>query len=260
MTLSRLRAALVLLSFASLTLPLMPVQQLFVWFWPRMARAFPMYYHRLVLRILDVRVNIDGEVLKQGPAILAANHVSWLDIVILSSVAPVSFIAKRDVNAWPLFGALARLQRTVFVDRDRRHTTGTSRDEMQERLKTGDVLVLFAEGTSGDGARVLPFKSTFFAAAEHPGVLVQPLSIVYTGHRNLPMTRRLRPLYAWYGDMEMPPHLWEAAAHGPIEVKIICHAPLSITDHGNRKSLAKQAEEAVRQGLMHSLHGGAKMS
>jgi 1-acyl-sn-glycerol-3-phosphate acyltransferase len=256
---SRLRATLVLMSFAGLTLPLMPVQQLFVWFWPRMARRFPMHYHRLVLRLLDVRVNIYGEVLKQGPAIFAANHVSWLDIVILSSVAPVSFIAKRDVKSWPFFGALAQLQRTVFVDRDRRHTTGISRDEMQDRLKAGDMLVLFAEGTSGDGARVLPFKSTFFAAAEHPGVSVQPLSIVYTGHRNLPMTRRLRPLYAWYGDMEMPPHLWAAAAQGPIEVNIICHAPLSMAGHGNRKTLAKQAEEAVRQGLVHSLHGPAKM-
>ena len=260
MTLSRLRAALVLLSFASLTLPLMPVQQLFVWFWPRMASAFPMYYHRLVLRILDVRVSIDGEALKQGPTIFAANHVSWLDIVILSSVAPVSFIAKRDVKSWPFFGALAQLQRTVFVDRDRRHTTGTSRDEMRERMKAGDMLVLFAEGTSGDGARVLPFKSAFFAAAEHHGVSVQPLSVVYTGQRNLPMTRRMRPLYAWYGDMEMPPHLWGAAGRGPIEVKIICHAPLSIADHGNRKTMAKQAEEAVRQGLVHSLHGRAKMS
>ncbi len=257
---SRLRAALVLLSFAGLTIPLMPVQQLFVWFWPRMARAFPMYYHRLVLRILDVRVSIDGEALKQGPTIFAANHVSWLDIVILSSVAPVSFIAKRDVKSWPFFGALAQLQRTVFVDRDRRHTTGTSRDEMRERMKAGDMLVLFAEGTSGDGARVLPFKSAFFAAAEHHGVSVQPLSVVYTGQRNLPMTRRTRPLYAWYGDMEMPPHLWGAAGRGPIEVKIICHAPMSIADHGNRKTMAKQAEEAVRQGLVHSLHGRAKMS
>ena len=257
---SRLRASLLLTGFAGLTLPLMPLQQLFVWFWPRMARRFPMHYHRAVLRILGVRVHVDGEALKTGPAMLVANHVSWLDIVILSSVAPVSFIAKRDVKSWPFFGALAQLQRTVFVDRDRRRTTGTSRNEMRERLKAGDMLVLFAEGTSGDGACVLPFKSAFFAAAVHPGVSVQPLSVVYTGHRNLPMTRRMRPLYAWYGDMEMPPHLWGAAGHGPIEVKIICHAPLSIADHGNRKNLAKQAEEAVRQGLVHSLHGPGKMS
>ena len=259
MNLSRLRAALVLFSFASLTIPLMPVQQLFVWFWPRMAKKFPMYYHRLVLRILGVRVSIDGEVLKRGPAIFAANHVSWLDIVILSAVAPVSFVAKRDVKSWPFFGALAQLQRTVFVDRDRRHTTATSRDEMRDRLNAGDMLVLFAEGTSGDGARVLPFKSAFFSAAEHSGASVQPLSIVYTGHRNLPMTRRLRPLYAWYGDMDMPPHLWSAMAHGPIEVKIICHPPLTIAAMGDRKSMARHAEKAVRQGLIHALHGRAKM-
>jgi 1-acyl-sn-glycerol-3-phosphate acyltransferase len=197
--------------------------------------------------------------LKQGPAIFVANHVSWLDIVILSSVAPVSFVARHDVNAWPFFGALARLQRTVFVDRERRLTSGASRDEMRDRLAAGDMLVLFAEGTSGDGTRVLPFKSTFFAAAENSGVAVQPLSVVYTGHRNLPMARRLRPLYAWYGDMEMPPHLWAAMGQGPIEVKIICHPPLTMADHGDRKTLARQAEKAVRHGLVHALHGRDKM-
>ncbi|MBL8902662.1 MAG: 1-acyl-sn-glycerol-3-phosphate acyltransferase [Rhizobiales bacterium] len=257
---SRFRATLVLLTFAGVTLPLMPVQQLFIWFWPRMARRFPMHYHRLVLRILGVRVRRDGETLQQGPAIFAANHVSWLDIVILSSLAPVSFIARHDINTWPLFGALARLQRTVFVDRARRHTSRASRDEMRERLAAGDMLVLFAEGTSGDGTRVLPFKSTFFSAVENSNVAVQPLSVVYTGHRALPMPRHLRPLYAWYGDMEMPPHLWAAMAQGPIEVNIVCHAPLSTADHGDRKTLAKKAEEAVRRGLVDTLHGRAKMS
>lgn len=252
---SRLRATLILVCFVGFTLPLMPLQQIFVWFWPRMARAFPMHYHRVVLRILGVRVTIDGEPLRTGPAILAANHVSWLDIVIMSAVAPVSFIAKRDVNGWPFFGQLARLQRTVFVDRDRRHSTGASRDEMQERLSAGDILVLFAEGTSGDGASVKPFKTAFFAAAEQPRVSVQPISIVYTGHRNLPMTRRHRPLYAWYGDMDLPPHLWEALGSGPIEIKVICHSPLKVTDAGNRKALAKTVENAVRQGLVHALHG-----
>ena len=128
---SRLRATLVLLSFVSVTLHLMPVQQLLVWFWPRMARKFPMYFHRVVLRILGIRVKVDGAVLSGGPALLVSNHVSWLDIVILSAVAPVSFIAKRDVSGWPFFGTLAHLQRTVFVDRNRRHTAGASRNEMQ---------------------------------------------------------------------------------------------------------------------------------
>jgi lyso-ornithine lipid O-acyltransferase len=179
-------------------------------------------------------------------------------------VAPVSFIARHDVNAWPFFGSLARLQRTVFVNRNRRHTTGASRDEMRERLAAGDMLVLFAEGTSGDGTRVLPFKSTFFAAAENSSVAVQPLSVVYTGHRNLPMPRHLRPLYAWYGDMEMPPHLWAAMAHGPIEVKIICHAaalhgrswqPENPGQTGGRGGAARAGGYASRAGQNGLAHG-----
>jgi lyso-ornithine lipid O-acyltransferase len=253
--LSRLRAALALAGFVGLTLPLMPVQQMFVWFWPRMARRLPMHYHRMVLRILGVRVQTKGETLKQGPMIFVANHVSWLDIVILSSIAPLSFIAKNDVNRWPFFGSLARLQHTVFVDRERRITTGSSRDEIRERLAAGDLLVLFPEGTSGDGASVLSFKSAFFAAAEDSSIQVQPISVVYTGHRNLPMTRRLRPHYAWYGDMELPSHLWSALAQGPVEITLTCHAPLSLAQFGNRKALARHTEETIRAGLVQTLHG-----
>ena len=186
----RLRPFLVLSCFALFTLPLMPLQQLFVWFWPAMARRFPMHYHRAVCRILGIKLDIRGTPPAQGPVLIASNHVSWLDIVILSAVAPLSFVAKREVNGWPFFGSLARLQRTVFVDRDRRHATGNSRTEMRERLKSGDILVLFPEGTSSDGHMVLPFKSAFFGAAEYESVLVQPISLAYSGHRNLPMNRK----------------------------------------------------------------------
>jgi lyso-ornithine lipid O-acyltransferase len=251
----RLRAAIILFCFVCFTLPLMPLQQFLVWFWPRMARRFPMHYHRILLRILGVHVHVAGKPLLQGPAILAANHVSWLDIVVMSSVAPVSFIAKQDVAGWPFFGQLARLQRTLFVDRDRRHSTSASRDEMARRLAEGDILVLFAEGTSGDGASVKAFKSAFFSLAEQARVSVQPVSIVYTGHRNLPMTRRQRPLYAWYGDMDLPPHLWRALSAGPVEIEVVCHAPLAMADAGNRKALAKTVENTIRQGLVHALHG-----
>jgi 1-acyl-sn-glycerol-3-phosphate acyltransferase len=244
----------VLASFAALTVPLMPLQQLFLWFWPRMARVFPMHYHRLVCRILGIRVEVSGQPPETGPLLIVSNHVSWLDILVLSAVAPVSFVAKREVGSWPFFGSLARLQRTVFIDRDRRHATGPSRDVMRERLKQGDILVLFPEGTSHDGRSVLPFKSSFFGAAEIEGVLVQPVSLAYRGHRNLPMTRRLLPSYAWYGEMDLAPHLLGALASGPVEVAVICHPPLSLSGEVNRKALARHAEEQVRKGVTLALH------
>ena len=253
------RPSTVIALFVVLTLPLMPLQQLFIWFWPRMARTFPMYYHRVVCRILGVRVEVTGEIPQHGPLLLASNHVSWIEIVVLSSMAPVSFVAKSEVAGWPFFGHLARLQRTVFVDRGRRHATGGSRDDMRERLRSGDIMVLFAEGTSGDGRSVLPFKSSLFAAAEFPGVLVQPVSLAYRGHRNLPMNRRLLPAYAWYGDMDLIPHLLTALRTGPIEVTIVCHPPLSLGGELNRKALARHAEEQVRQGLVLALHPPAKI-
>ncbi len=256
---NKLRAAVLLPIFAAVTLPLMPLQQLFVWTWPWMARHFPMYYHRLVCRILGIRVKVIGTPPRTGPVLIASNHVSWLDIVTLSTIAPLSFVAKKEVAKWPFFGSLARLQRTVFVDRDRRHATGNSRDEMRERLKQGDILVLFAEGTSSDGRTVLPFKSAFFGAADEPGVVIQPVSVAYSGHRNLPMNRRLMPLYAWYGDMELPPHLWEAIASGPIEVTVICHETLTLKHELTRKVLARHAEEAVRRGVALALHDPAKI-
>lgn len=256
---SRFRPWLVLTSFAALTLPLMPLQQLFVWFWPRMARAFPMHYHRLVCRILGIRIEITGTPPGQGPLLIASNHVSWLDIVVLSAVAPVSFVAKKEVKSWPFFGSLARLQRTVFVDRDSRHATGNARDDMRARLNAGDILVLFPEGTSSDGRGVLPFKSSFFGAAEIDSVLVQPVSIAYRGHRNLPMTRRLMPSYAWYGDMDLAPHLLEALATGPVEVAVICHPPLSLSGELNRKALARHAEDEVRKGVTRALHDRVKI-
>src|SRR5437868_15446574 len=109
------------------------------------------------------------------------------------------------------------------------------------RLARHDTLVLFAEGTSSDGARVLPFKTAFFAAAETPGVLVQPVTLAYRGHWGAPMTRRRRPFYAWYGDMDIRPHLWEALALGPSEAESICPEPLTIAEAGARQAVARVA-------------------
>ncbi|MBN9248060.1 MAG: 1-acyl-sn-glycerol-3-phosphate acyltransferase, partial [Hyphomicrobium sp.] len=220
-----LRASAVLAVFLCFTLPLMPVQALLLKMSPKAARRFPNWYHRQVCRILGISLDIDGAVVENAPVLLVCNHTSWLDIPVLSALAPVSFVAKLEVGGWPFVSALAKLQRSVFVDRTRRQATGDAAAEIMTRLKQGDTIVLFAEGTSSDGNRVLPFKTSLFGAvsgegAEEPQVVVQTAAVVYTHVRGIPLTRADRPRIGWYGDMEMTSHAWGVLGSGPITVTI----------------------------------------
>ena len=258
------RASLILAAFMVITILGIPVQWMNVKFnlWGK--RGFPYRYHRLFCRLMGARIQVKGARLKGG-VLMAANHTGWLDIPTLSAAAPVSFVAKREVNTWPFFSLLARLQRTVFISRDDRTKAAEDRDQIRSRLIKGDALVIFPEGTSNDGNRVLPFKSSLFGAAEIPiGVdehgnnrypPVQPVSIAYVGLNGMPMEREDRPFFAWYGDMELVPHLWESFQMGPVDVVIEFHPPLSIDVVGDRKRMAALAEAAVRAGVVRALTG-----
>ncbi len=247
----QLRAGLILLGFLCLTLPLMLVQFLLLIIQSRAALLLPWHYHRILCRLLGVSVTIEGP-LPIAPALLVSNHVSWLDIPILSSVMPLSFIAKREVGGWPLFGWMAKLQRCVFVNRDKRHSTGKSSTQIADRLHEGDTLVLFPEGTSNDGHCVMPFKSSYFGAAENLDVVVIPVMLAYKSNYNLPLTKRQRPSFAWYGDMNLVPHLWEALKAGPIEVIVHFHEALPKIP---RKDMAKLAHVTIANSLAQALHG-----
>jgi 1-acyl-sn-glycerol-3-phosphate acyltransferase len=266
---SRLRAAAVLAGFMGLTLPLMPVQALLVRISQPAARRFPHWYHRNVCRLLGIRLHVEGSV-PPGPVLLVSNHTSWLDIPVLSAVAPVSFVAKSEVSRWPFVSSLARLQRTVFVDRTNRIAVSDTANEMARRLAQGDALVLFAEGTSTDGNRVLPFQSSLFAAAkpvgkareavapgDYPAAVVQSVSIVYARLHGVPLGRADRPLVGWYGDMDMQSHAWELLKAGPLDVLIRISDPIPLSEYGGRKDLAEQTETAVREGVVRTLRGRA---
>ncbi|HEY2837342.1 MAG TPA: lysophospholipid acyltransferase family protein [Rhizomicrobium sp.] len=251
-----LRAAFILAAFLAITLILIPFQWLLLTLRLPARRTFPHRYHRLVAQLFGIRVRVVGTP-PRGATLILANHSSWLDIVTFSSVIPLSFIAKSEVGTWPFFGTLARLQRTVFVTRARRSETGQARDAIAERLKEGDVLVLFPEGTSSDGNVVLPFKSALLSAAavvlpDGRSVPVQPVSSAYVAREGIPMGRENRPFYAWYGDMELVPHLWEALKSGPLDVVMQFHEPLPALD---RKELAGLAWETVRKGHAQALAG-----
>jgi 1-acyl-sn-glycerol-3-phosphate acyltransferase len=266
------RAASILAGFATLTLPLMPVQAGLVRLAPGLARRLPHWYHRRVCGLVGARLDIAGAVARDRPVLLIANHSSWLDIPVLSAVAPVSFVAKKEVGSWPGVSALARLQRTVFVDRERRTKVGETAGEIIDRLARGDIIVLFAEGTSSDGNRVLPFRTSLFAAAK-PGsasratpldearaaalarAVVQTISITYTRLHGVPLGRADRPLVGWYGDMDLPPHAWRLLKAGPLDVRIQIGAPVPLDDFADRKALALRSEEEIRANVVRALRG-----
>jgi 1-acyl-sn-glycerol-3-phosphate acyltransferase len=254
-----LRAAAILAAMALFTLACMPVQMALLRLSPRGARLFPVFYHRSLCRLFGARIQIVGNPVMGEGVLLLANHVSWMDIQLLSSIQPLSFVAKAEISGWPVFGTLAKLQRTVFVARERRNQTGAVADQIGARLAAGDCLVLFPEGTSHDGNRVLPFKSALLGAAEARRadgrhVTVQPVSVSYTACQGMPMGREVRPFFAWYGDMEMVPHLWECLKAGPVDVTVEFHEPATL-DRMSRKELAQQAQAQVQAGLARALAG-----
>ena len=115
--------------------------------------------------MFGLRIEVNGRLARDAPVLVLANHVSWLDISVIGSLGPLSFVAKSEVERWPVVGLFARLQRTVFIDRARRAHTAEVNATVARRLAGGDIIVLFPEGTSSDGNRVLPFRSSLVGAA-----------------------------------------------------------------------------------------------
>jgi len=252
------RALWCLIGVAGLTLALLPLQLVFLALRLPAATALPVRYHRAVSRILGLDVRIIG-VRATGRAVLyVVNHSSWLDIVVLSNVLPGRFVAKKEVARWPVVGILAKLQRSVFVARERSEA-GRHRNELVRRLEAGDSLIVFPEGTSGDGNRVLAFKSALFAVAEKPiagaALMVQPVSLAYTRLNGMPLGRHLRPFFTWYGDMELGPHLWRAIGMGPLTAVVQLHEPVTIAGFASRKALAAYCQVVIAGGLSAALAG-----
>ncbi len=253
-----LRALVCLLTVVGWTLLLLPVQIGALLFQLPLARTLPGFYHRGVCRILGLRIETIGKRHDKSATLFTVNHSSWLDIIVLSSVIPGSFVAKQEVASWPGIGLLAKLQRSVFIVRKAHHSI-RHRNEMIARLELGDNLILFPEGTSSNGHQVLPFKSSFLGVAERPingaPLTVQPVSVAYTKLGNLPLGRHMRPFFAWYGDMQLGIHLWKAVGLGPVTVVVQFHPIVTIGSADTRKTLAKHCEGLVKKGLAEALTG-----
>ncbi|WP_309084252.1 lysophospholipid acyltransferase family protein [Chelativorans sp.] len=245
-----------ILLIALYTPPLMLVQELALRTGWWSDRTVPRLWHRLTLKALGVRVHRAGGPAEGRPLLIMSNHVSWTDILVLGSIADVHFIAKSEVQHWPVLGTFARLQRSVFVERDRRRAAPNQTREIAGRLSDGDPMVLFAEGTTGDGNRVMPFKSTLLDAArlalqrqETRRVLVQPVAIAYLRRNGLLLSWRERGSMAWIGDMDFVPHLMMMLRQGAVDVEVRFGDPIPFSADGNRKTVARAAEAEVRRML-----------
>jgi lyso-ornithine lipid O-acyltransferase len=232
--------------------------------------SLPVYVYRLFLRLFRIRVIVQGRPPADAPTLVLANHVSWLDIPVLGSLAPLSFVAKAEVAEWPVIGFYAGLQRCIFIDRARKSHTTHVNTEVAHRLAQGDIIVLFPEGTTSDGNRLLPFRSALVGAARaalaEPSlerIALQPLAIVYARRNGLPVTRRERPAIAWYGDMDLAPHLAALLREGSIDVVVRWGEPIPFDAASDRKRATAEAEAAVRWAIqealkMRSIPGGRR--
>ncbi len=227
-------------------------------------RPAPRIWHRLVTKLLGMRIRVYGEIAAGRPLLIASNHVSWTDIMVLGSLADVHFIAKSELAGWPIIGTLARLQRTVFVEREKRRRSGEQAGEIGARLSNGDPIVLFAEGSTSDGNLMLPFKSTLFGAArkalEANGgrtVTIQPVAIAYTRLQGMPMGRLHRAHAAWIGERALVPHLRELLSEGAIDLEVHFGEPVVATPDADRKQIAREVERQVRTMLSAALRNPA---
>lgn len=210
---------------------------------------------RCVFAILGMRHRIEGTPMTR-PGAVVSNHVSWLDIFALNARKRVYFVAKSEVASWPGIGALAQLTGTVFIRRDPREARAQTA-LFARRIAAGHRLLFFPEGSSTDGMRVLPFKSTLFQALftlqKTHALRVQPVTIIYEA----PADEDPR-FYGWWGDMSFGTHLMHmlgAPRHG--EVRLIYHTPLDPADFRDRKSLAAEADARVRSVMADARRQGA---
>ena len=235
----------------------------------------------VLCRIIGLRIRVIGERVGtiggyrarqrgERPVIYVSNHTSWLDVPVLGTLLPSVFVAKGDIQHWPIMGLVSKIGRTIFVSRQR-STTGQERDVMIRRMDYGDNLVLFPEGTSSDGSRVLPFMSAFFSIAKcsipqtKPQTklsptdvaspllptltpLIQPVSIVYDKLDGLPISRLQRPVFSWYGNMDLGPHVWQLLKKREGQATVILHAPLDPDLFPSRKALAQATWASVVKG------------
>ena len=226
------------------------------------AGRIPVLFHKGLLLLFGVRCHISHSLPKDRPLLLVSNHVSWLDIVVLGSIAPLRLDAKSDMKSWPIFGQLAQLQRTVFVERGHRRGSAIQASEIAERMVLNEVMVLFPEGTTTDHNRIEPFKTSLFEAAklalkesEVDHATVQPVAIHYTHLHGLPLSRAERPHVSWPGEIGLGESILPLVRTGALDVHVKLGAPVLFDANTHSKSVAAATRGTI-EAMLDPSQGG----
>lgn len=219
--------------------------------------SLPRFWHRAVSRSLGVDSSLTGTAVS-GSVLYVSNHLSWLDIPVIGAHLRGSFVAKAEVGEMGLVALLADLQKTIYVQREQRRQSAEQANSIGARLRSGGNVILFPEGTSNDGVRVLPFKSTLFSVVDgsaQPDIRIQPVSVAYTHLNGLPLTRQRMASIAWIGDTALGPHALEFMRLGKVKARILCHEPVRRADFADRKALARHCHGVISAGYEKLMRG-----
>lgn len=214
---------------------------------------FATLFGRASLFIFRIKVSVKSAQSGKDNIIYLGNHLSYIDIPVLSAFIQGVFIAKASVRQWPVFGALAKVGGTVFIDRNRGAALNAIKS-INEALEAKHPLIIFPEGTSTNGAQVLPFKSSLFELFLNQSLkeklIIQPFTIKIIETNGAPIKNITdHDFYAWHGNMTLPPHLWRLATSKGAKIQLEFHETLAAKDFDDRKAFAKACYNDVAKGL-----------
>ncbi len=240
--------------FLLITLVLLPFQVITKIFIKKYSYIIPFYFHSICRWVFGIKIKVFGIVSMNNPKLSVSNHASYLDIMILGSLFQTSFVAKKEVSSWPLIGILAYLQNTVFVDR-KISSIKHQENKIINHLKEKKNLVIFPEGTSSDGNKVLPFKSSLFnifTENKNSKIIIQTITIVYKKINNQLIDRSERQKVTWHSDMSLLSSVLNVLSKKSIEVEVFFDKEF-IPNNLNRKKISLLCWKKINYNLNKSL-------
>ena len=208
-------------------------------------------YTLLLRLILNIKVTVVGDEgqLERGGYVIIANHVSYVDGIVLGSIFPIVFVSKREVRSWPIVGQWNILCGTIFINRQHKEQVGLLVQEMTRKLKQEANILLFPEGTSTNGERMLPFQTVPLAAPLRSRSIIVPTTVTYKSIDDEPVSAANRDLIYWYGDMDFVSHFWRLLELRSVEALVTIQPKIECFRYedtsAGRKKLAEDCYDRV---------------